>query len=354
VLDSHRSNENGFGRSLTGSLVDVKVNGAKATAMRSSFFTISGYRHRDIDTDSIIAGIETGLHSDISVGFIIPPGEGLMRCSICGENMLDWENCSHFAGLSYDIDTSKGSEKRVAIGTIENARLSEYSLVYDGATPGAAVVKAIRMIEAGEVDAATVDRLGRAYHREFKVNRSWSAATRGASPIVTIEKEKDASMELLERLTTLASERGVKIRTGADEDAILAAIEKHFDGLATDRADAETERDAKIEEARKLQDQIDADAKLVEDGRAYRSSVVDAAIEAEIRTLPEESRSTYNKDTHRRYFETMEIDDVKELTRTFEARSLFEPGRQSSNSGSDTPPAKPVRRVPGMGLHRDQ
>jgi hypothetical protein len=161
-------------------------------------------------------------------------------------------------------------------------------------------------------------------------------------------------MELLERLTTLASERGVKIRTGADEDAILAAIEKHFDGLATDRADAETERDAKIEEARKLQDQIDADAKLVEDGRAYRSSVVDAAIEAEIRTLPEESRSTYNKDTHRRYFETMEIDDVKELTRTFEARSLFEPGRQSSNSGSDTPPAKPVRRVPGMGLHRDQ
>jgi len=354
VLDSHRSSETGFGKSLTGQVVATKVNGESAKAVRSSFFTISGYRHRDIDTDSLIAGIETGMHSDISVGFFIPPGEGLMRCSICGENMLDWDSCSHFAGLSYDVDTNKGTEKRVAIGTIENARLSEYSLVYDGATPGAAVVKAIRMIEAGEVDPATVDRLGRAYHREFKLNRSWSAATRGGTSGVSVKREKDASMELLDQLIELADKRGVRVRAGADATGVLSAIEKHFDALETDRSTAETDRDTAIENARKLQQQIDTDAKLVEDGRAYRASVVDAAIEAEIRTLPEDAAKNYNKETHRRYFESMEIDDVKELTRTFEARSIFEPNRESSEHGTPTAPARQPRRVPGMKLHKDQ
>lgn len=348
VLDSHNSSENGFGRSLTGDVVKE----ASVSKVRSSFFTIANYSHRGMDTNSLIAGIETGLHSDISVGFYIPAGEGRMTCSICGEDMLDWESCRHFAGLNYLVDTDGGPENRVAIGTIENARLSEYSLVYDGATPGAAVVKALRLTEAGEVDAPTVERLQRQYRREFPIARSWTLTDNASGMRVVTNTEKETP-GMLDKLMDLATERGIRIRTGADEEAVLAAFEAHLNGLETDRTNAEENTAAAIAERDALTAEITANAPLVEDGRAYRERCVEDAIDAQTRTLTAEAAKTYKRDVHKRYFENMEIEDLLELTRTYNDQSQFKPGALSRKDGSSEPTtARAI--VPGATrLHQD-
>lgn len=349
VLDSHNSRENGFGKSLTGAVVsegDTKLT-------RSSFFTISGYQHKGFHTDSLIAAIETGMHSDISVGFTLPAGESSMTCSICGGNMLSWDECPHFAGFMYDIETDGGMESRLAVGTIEGARLNEYSLVYDGATPGAAVVKALRAIEGGMVDRATVDQLSRVYHRAFPMpNQSWAigaTSTNRGSIVAPYGKGGNMGTELTTdlrtRIISLAAERGVTIRnlsTDEDIERELKALLERIDG---DRVTAETE----LATARQ---QIESDASLVEDGKQYRASVVEAALDAQVRSLPADRAATYNRDVHKRYFESMDIADVLALTDTYNAASQFEPGQQHSPQGTPTPPVK-RRRVPGIVVHRD-
>lgn len=169
VLDSHNSRELGFGRSLTGKF----IRDGEERRVESAFFTMPGIVTSGMSTDAYIRGIESGIWNDISVGFNMPP-DAAMVCSICGGNMLDWESCPHFAGLAYEQEGSNSRRKEVAIGTIERARLNEYSLVYDGATPGAAVAKALRMAAEGMVEPKTIERLERAYGRSFPAPRSWA------------------------------------------------------------------------------------------------------------------------------------------------------------------------------------
>lgn len=161
VLDSHRHQQLGFGQSVTGAYIAE----GDAERMESTFFTIPGLEIEGRNTDSYIRGMRRGLWRDISVGFWLPP-EAAIRCSICGKNMMDWwgeDACRHFPGTTYDVEADGTTRREVAYGGIDGARLSEYSLVYDGATPGAGVAKARQMEDAGELDARTAGMLEQIY-----------------------------------------------------------------------------------------------------------------------------------------------------------------------------------------------
>lgn len=166
VLDSHRYDRLGFGQSVSGEYVQ---NG-DTEQMRSTFYTIPGLALEGRSTDDYIRGMNAGLFRDISVGFYLPP-DAEIRCTICGKDMLRrWfedDGCRHFPGQKYTIEADGQTREVVAYGAIEGARLSEYSLVYDGATPGAGTVKARQMEDAGMLDPVLAGQLEQAYHTTF-------------------------------------------------------------------------------------------------------------------------------------------------------------------------------------------
>jgi hypothetical protein len=170
VLDSHRHDQLGFGQSVTGHY----VNDLTRERTESTFFTIPGLVMNGKSTDSYIKGMKRGLWRDISVGFWMPPDARIV-CTVCGGDMLRWYGdnaCPHFPGQSYETD----GRAAVAYGGIDGARLSEYSLVYDGATPGAGVANARAMEDAGELDPRTAGQLEQAYqvHLQRATGRTFS------------------------------------------------------------------------------------------------------------------------------------------------------------------------------------
>jgi hypothetical protein len=181
VQDSHDTRSLGFGHSLSGRLIEEVVGNELRLRVESEFYTVPGLSVRDgKKSDDYILGLNAGIYRDFSVGFHLGD-DGLIRCNICGNNMMEWwGDCTHWPGERYtvpvDPDVPDGpTVEKIALGVVEGARLSEYSPVYDGATPGAGVLKAERMIDAGELDARKARSLEVMYrHRLPNVREYWS------------------------------------------------------------------------------------------------------------------------------------------------------------------------------------
>jgi hypothetical protein len=147
--NSHNTRQLPIGRSLAGRYVGAQGNGV--ARVEAEFFTVTGLRMGDVDTDHLIRAMRSGIVRDVSVGFF----GGRTVCSICGGDMLTDVACTHVPGLTYDTrDPQTGrptGTKAVAMGHIEGAHLAEVSAVFRGATPGAAVLKAQREAEGGRL-----------------------------------------------------------------------------------------------------------------------------------------------------------------------------------------------------------
>ncbi len=162
VQDSHDTTELGFGRSVTGVIETDPTDNARA--VYSVFYTVPGIHLSRRTTDDYIAGIETGLVQDISVGFHLGE-DGRFVCNICGGDPTDWfGDCRHIPGVKYPvIDPATGEpvngETQLCLAGVSNGQLSEYSTVYDGATPGAMIQKAQIEAENGRISRSLAERL---------------------------------------------------------------------------------------------------------------------------------------------------------------------------------------------------
>ena len=176
VMDSHKTGgmlsdaELNFGRSLTG--VRVVPTGQEeddyAGEVFSQAFTLSNFvLPNGTNTDSYIGGIRAGLHRDISIGF----HKGQQICSICGVDMYRDFSCWHYPGLYYtktDAESGDQGRRELCWASVQDSHLREWSHVYKGATPRAAVLKAQRRLEAGATDWRDAERLENLYGVRFR------------------------------------------------------------------------------------------------------------------------------------------------------------------------------------------
>jgi hypothetical protein len=147
VCDSHEHRQLPIGRSYYGDTATVVRDGEQVMTSRAMDYMLRGVRTPNgMMTDDIIHGIEGGVNNDVSVGFI----PQAYWCSICGANMLRDYNCYHMPGMIYEVkkEGERDAQDQTCIADVD-ADLSEHSLVYDGATPNAMVLKAEREMEAG-------------------------------------------------------------------------------------------------------------------------------------------------------------------------------------------------------------
>jgi hypothetical protein len=231
-LDSHDSRRLGLGYSLKGKFVGPGGN----TEMRTlgAFYTVPGLQLANTDTTNFIAAVRSGLARDVSVGFY----GGKSLCSICGNEMWSWTGtyCPHWPGETYEVLDSKGNptgKMEMAVELIEDAHLAEVSAVYDGACPGAAIVKAMREVEAGRVPPELARTLEAHYRIRLPGSRhAWAGIGEGenmnrtkpntpATPAEPTAEERAAQEEAdrLEAEETRRLEEEAETQRQADETA---------------------------------------------------------------------------------------------------------------------------------------
>lgn len=212
--NSHSTRELGIGYSLTGSFKNGGGADNEENPMRveASFYTIPGLQAGSLSTDMFIRGVLAGIYRDVSVGFY----GGTMTCSVCGQDIWSWD-CWHIPGVEYEgIDPKTGDpsgERELAIAWINDAYLAEVSVVYDGATPGAAILKAEQEAEAGRMKPATARMLEARYRIKLPgAERRYASAEVPSPP-----KE--------EKMGTQAATRDAGAPATAAEETQVAAAE---------------------------------------------------------------------------------------------------------------------------------
>jgi hypothetical protein len=171
-LDSHDKRQLGYGQSIRGEFVGATagtVDGRQPddkdpARVLIDFYTIPGIQLGRVSSDSFIAGVQSGIINDVSISFLPERFE----CNLCGKDPFDWWSmeCMHVPGAYYDeggkaVVTPRTKGAVQAFAWVRNARLSEVSAVFDGATTGAYIQKAKFLAEAGEVSRQVATLLER-------------------------------------------------------------------------------------------------------------------------------------------------------------------------------------------------
>lgn len=233
--NSHRTNELGMGRSLDANFVGAQGNGV--ARLEVTFYTFYGLQLNEIRTDDFIRGLRTGVVKDVSVGFY----GGRYICSICGRDMLkDWD-CTHIPGLKYDridVVTGRSEDDQIGFAWVDGARLAEVSAVYEGSTPGAAVLKAVREAEADRLTPFARATIEQRYRTALPMK---SVLLTGiGSRKVEAQNALDTNVNKSETTDPSSTESAASSEsTGVAHDDI-ATIQKE-DGMATDSKEVETE-----------------------------------------------------------------------------------------------------------------
>ncbi|KPV54850.1 hypothetical protein SE17_01160 [Kouleothrix aurantiaca] len=315
--NSHNYRELGFGRSVRGKFIGAQGNGvAKTTA---DFYTIPDLTLNGVNTNDLIHGMRAGIAKSVSVGFF----GGAFICDLCGRDMLtDW-SCPHIPGFRYDPskpdDWHTDPNGVIATATVEDARLAEVSVVFKGATPGAAVQKAHSEAARGrmgdrqrmlleqryriQLPPARVSAPGATFTKENEpmAPSAEQEATRAAltaagvpesetDPIAAIRWLGEERQRLLPLQTKLATFEGQAdelktLRAQSAEFAQLAEIKHELEDLRPLAAEVRTLRPLKDEVARlaPLAKELEDSRAQIADGKQYRQDLIDEALAEGVR-----------------------------------------------------------------------
>lgn len=297
--NSHKRMELPMGRSLSGS-----YQAGEPARVLSDFYMLGGLNLNGINTDDVIRGIRGGIVTDISIGF----GGGYTRCDLCQNEYFSWD-CPHLAGLRYETKDGDVVRQELATYGIYDAHLHEFSAVYDGATPGASILKASRMIQDGRVGPDEIRKLEAQYRTKLpEAKRTF----RGAD----VPKERSKNVEATEQLAQVRSVLGL----GEDGDilATLTEATKEVDGLR-----------AKVAELQPL----------AEDGKQYRSQCVEDALANGIRAFGDK----FDAEKKRAFLESQSLETVRTFNEEWErlGDARFTGGRKTTDDAKSRNPDKP-------------
>lgn len=222
----------------------VYENGENRKRVIASFYTVRGLQ----ETDDLIARMEARILRDVSVGF----HGGETTCDICGRDMWDWD-CMHFPGLTYETKIDGKTQDVLATFTIDDARLSEVSGVFDGSTPEAMIRKAEVLARGGHFTPQQVHFLENRYRIALPSSATYPSV---AVPATRVE-EREMTEEEITRVRSL-------LGLGADGD-VVTGIESLSKAL-----DEANQRIAALEPQAK-------------EGVQYRTDLIEAALTEGVR-----------------------------------------------------------------------
>lgn len=331
--DSHDTCRMSLGRSLAGRMEQAPGGELRVTA---DFFTLPGIRFNGgsyQSSDDFVRSVRAGIASDNSIGFYFentdPNVFAGFRCDVCGEDLMDWGACRHIPGMMYEkIHDNGQTERMIATATIMNAHASECSIVYDGATPGAAIIKAQMESEAGRLQPKAARFLEQRYR---SVGLKLPDA-RSTYAVGTIREEDDmVDKDKVEQPDDRAAAGNEPARHQKDVE-----LENNLRKMITEAGFAEgmeipTALRNLVDEVKQLRaanagiPDLQAKAK---DGEAYRKALIEDAIKAGKRAVGE----GYDEAQYRTILEGLPLDAIKRMTGDWNATGdkRFPGGRQTT------------------------
>jgi hypothetical protein len=336
--NSHRTMQLGFGQSLTGRFEEAP-DGTQRTL--ADFYTIPDLSLNDVNTNDFIRGVRAGLVRDVSIGFY--GGQGFMfRCNICGMNMLSWE-CPHIPGFEYDVTDPQGTvtDRKLCFAWVQNARLAEVSAVYDGATPGAAILKAQQEADAGRLRPEAARLLEARYRIRLpgarEIYNGVSLSQPGAKSPLGARQERIMGQHN-EEVTPAGGGGEPAPGTDLATEAVrvLVEVRQAMVGFqdVEDRPIADGVRWL-ADEVRRLAGEVQRLAPLADDGRAYRADLVAEAIGEGVRALG----NGFAQETYRGILEAAPLETIKRMRQDWKAigDARFPGGRLTLDRTEDPP-----------------
>jgi hypothetical protein len=368
----------GFGRSLQGEVIGP----AKERSCLIDFYTIPGLQCGNMTSDQFIAGARSGIYADVSIGFT----PGAMICNICNGDLLkrwelDWddpERCTHYPGITYDVEKGRKVEKITAIFRIDEGHLNEVSTVYDGATPGAGIVAVdMARIASARGELSDLDRQilentyrvriapeGRVYAVERDLN-IMSARTTKATVVDDTEAEvvepnaeergadqgegaNPAPVTKRATVINLSREDRAKASSAVEQDPMerlrVSFRDKGIE-LGEDPYECIESLATSVLEQNERLESLEREAK---DGRDFREGLLKDLDAAVVRVYGAHAAEAEQK-RFRRYAAVEDIDGVKRMIADLDERSPFEAGRATrdvvtSEEEPETPADRPARK----------
>lgn len=301
-MRGHRTRgEDPIGQSLTGVFTGGQGNGVARVA--SDWFVIS-----DPDSEVFVNRMLAGVIRDLSVGFY--GGEWI--CSICGRDMEQWmsrDGCRHMLGFMYtprdEAGTATGDPVK-ARATIENAHLSEFSGVFDGATPGCMIAKARGMAAEGILRGAERELVEVRFKLALPAYAKRIAVNESTTEERTMAEKTDAEIAQ-ERF------RAMMVRCGAPSDKSPDEQERWLSDELKRLRDVEAE-----------QPKLRA---LADEGKQYRADLLAEGLKQGARALGKD----FKEETYRGMLEKADIETIKRMTADWQkvGDDVFKGGRQT-------------------------
>lgn len=282
--------------------------------VEADFYTVSGLP----ETDDLILRMRSGILRDVSIGF----HGGEMICDLC---QRDFWSCPHMPGLRYEIKEGDLVRTVLATFTINNARLSEVSGVFDGSTPGAVILKAQQEAGAGRLTAEQT----RILEQQYRVKLPAAGAQSGARAFagVDVPGQKPGKVERMspEQFAQLTN---ILIRAGVLTDA---------------QRDSATEADV-LGAADKLTLRVKELEPQAADGRQYRADLVAEALAEGVRAQGKD----FDKPTYEGVLTNAAITTIKRMRDDWKkvGDERLPAGRTSVDNADDGQETKSVSLVP--------
>lgn len=367
LLDSHDGYKLGVGYSAGGRFEEE--NGAGRAV--ATFYIVPGIhfggKHSFASTDDFIRAIESGVVRDVSVGFY----GGRWVCDLCHQPYFGQGSvCPHIAGWEFEIERDGKMSREICTVAIHDAELSEVSLVYDGATPGAMILKAEQEAAAGRLSPAMVRQLERQYRVKLLGGAGEGrtvTSTASAAGYVLSLVEGDGERVMEEEEVIEGAGEVVVDGTGADagddrsraaDDEARAAIAEIREVLAESAAPggvtlaasvrwlneqlavAVGERDRALGQVAELQP-------LADQGRAFREELVNQAVAEGVRAMGE----AFPEETYRGMLGGAPLEHIRQVRDTFAAQAAerFPGGRQTRDRNEGKEPARQQTPVAAYG-----
>ena len=344
LLDSHDSYKLGIGYSAAGRYEEEGETG-RAIGV---FYIVPGIRfggkHSFASTDDFIRAIQGEVVRDVSVGFY----GGQWICDLCHQPYFGRGTaCQHIAGYEYEIEVDGKMTRQQCTVAIHDANLSEVSLVYDGATPGAMILKAEQEAEAGRLSPVMIRQIEKQYRVKLPkaqpaakpqaLGVASAAAGRGTGEramteentnveqpveqpeagVVELDGENAADAEARAALEAI---RQILTQSAAPQGVHLADAVRW---LNEQLAQATQERDAARQETARLQP-------LADQGQAYREDLVTQALAEGVRAMGE----AFPEETYRAMLTDAPLEHIRQVRDTFatQAAERLPGGRQTRDN----------------------
>lgn len=315
ILPGHDHRTLPYGYSLRGQYFAPAAGDKESARVVAHSYTVPGLVLAGVNTTDVIDGMRAGLIRDVSIGF----HGGAYICSICGRDMMaDWD-CPHWPGMmyapveGYDPKTGKPQkatdDKVLCTATIEDAGLSEISHVYDGATPGAMVLRA----QFGVAESLIPREVAQLLEQRYRVRLPGVARSFAA-----VEVQRDAASrkagdtmppEVTETTPTNTERAAPTTPAPTPQVEHLARVRSVLDTaqIATDRTTVEERVQFMVDEIRRL-------TPLADDGTKLRTKLIADALTEGTRAFGED----FNAESERADLTLLTVDAIRRRLESYQ------------------------------------